>query len=349
LEKFVDTSFAENVFKDRQIERTPSADIEISKGVNRVLNVLPTGKIGAATLEQYQTNKNLMLNLSKVISNEVLPLSLNQCIPLVNDLVTLIDQHTKPITNNETPLPIQYIRPMIYAIYQILLAEGCKSEKGKLAIARTTSIASHSDFNLIDVRTHPAGYDILIANVKGQNFFSLYCCLLIKFLFQKNVRNRKPPESFFETLNNQLIKTKVPDNHVSANYLHLNFSKGTGNTIIAGHPPVILMKHSLPMVRAIMGEIFLLGEIENQQYGGQIFDFRPKDRLFLHTMSVVDAAPTGSKDPKKRLDFIGFDDILMSNRDKSLEEMLDTLLVDILSHCNNAPNDGMMILGVEAP
>jgi hypothetical protein len=55
---------------------------------------------------------------------------------------------------------------------------------------------------------------------------------------------------------------------VSANYLHLNFNKGSGNTIIAGHPPVILMKHSLPMVRAIMGESFLLGEIANQQFSG---------------------------------------------------------------------------------
>jgi ABC-type nitrate/sulfonate/bicarbonate transport system substrate-binding protein/ActR/RegA family two-component response regulator len=349
LEKFVDTSFAESVFKDRQTERTPSADIEITKGVNRVLTELPTGKIGAATQEQFQTNKNLMLNLSKVIVNEVLPLSLNQCIPLVNELVQLIDNHTKPIKNNDSPLPEQYIRPMIYAIYQILLAEGCKAETGKLAITRTTSIASHADFHLVDVRTHPAGYDILMANVKGQNFFSLYCCLLIKFLFQKNVRNRKSPETFFESLNKQLISSNVPANHVSANYLHLNFNKGSGNTIIAGHPPVILMKHSLPMVRAIMGESFLLGEIANQQFSGQIFDFRPKDRLFLHSMSVVNAAPAGSKNKKNKLDFIGLDDILMSNRDKSLEKMLEALLIDILSHCKNAPADGMMILGVEVP
>ena len=349
LEKFVDTSFAEAVFKDRKAERTPSKDIEINQSINRVLKDLPTGKSGAATQEYFQANKHLFLNLSQVIAKEGLPLSLHQCMPLINELLKVIDQNTKMQKNDASPIPESFIMPIIYAIYQILQAEGCKTETGKMAIASTSSIASHADFNLIDIRTHPAGYDILMANVKGQDFFSLYCCLLTKFLFQKNVRNRKPPESFFETLNKQLIKSNIQENQVSASYLHLNFNKGTGNSIIAGHPPVILMKRSLPMVRAIMGETFLLGEIENQKYAGQIFDFRPKDRLFLHTMSVVNAAPADSPNKKNRLDFIGFDDILMSHRDKSLEDMLNALLFDILAHCKNAPADGMIMLGIEAP
>jgi ABC-type nitrate/sulfonate/bicarbonate transport system substrate-binding protein/CheY-like chemotaxis protein len=349
LEKFVDTSFAEAVFKDRQAERTPSAEIQISEGIKQVLGDLPTGKTGASTQEQFQTNKNLFLNLVQVLEKEVLPLSLHQCMPMINELTMVIDKKTQPIKNDESPVPEDFISPIIYAMYQILLSEGCKTEEGKLAISRTSTIASHADFNLIDVRKHPAGFDILMANVKGQNFFSLYCCLLTKFLFQKNVRNRTSPEKFFETLNTQLIKSNVSENHVSVTYLHLNFNKGTGNIITAGHPPVIFMKSNLPMVRAIMGESFLLGENESQQYVGHIFDFRAKDRLFLHTMSVVNAAPSGSTKKKDRLDFVGFDDILMSHRMKTLEHMLDLLMIDILSHCNHAPNDGMMILGVEVP
>jgi ABC-type nitrate/sulfonate/bicarbonate transport system substrate-binding protein/CheY-like chemotaxis protein len=349
LEKFVDTSFAEAVFKDRQSERTPSAEIQISKGIKQVLGDLPTGKIGASTRENFQANKNLFLNMAQVIGNEVLPLSLHQCMPLINELTKVIDQKTQPQKNDESPVSEDFIYPIIYAMYQMLLSEGCKTEKGKLAITRTSTIASHADFNLIDVRAQPAGYDILMANVKGQDFFSLYCCLLTKFLFQKNVRNRKSPESFFETLNTQLIKSKVSENQVSVTYLHLNFKKFTGNIITAGHPPVILMKNNLPMVRAIMGESFLLGEIASQEFVGQIFDFRAKDRLFLHTMSVVNAAPAGSSSKNDKLDFIGFDDILMSHRTKSLEHMVDSLIIDILSHCNHAPNDGMIILGIEVP
>jgi len=348
LEKFVDTSFAEAVFKDRQTERTPSSEIEISKGLARVLDELPTGKYGAATQEQFQANKQLFLNLTQVIAKEILPLSLHQCMPLINELKNVIEKNTKMIKNNDSPIKEEYIKPIIYAMYRILLEEGCKTEAGKMAIAQTNVIASHADFNFIDVRTHPAGYDILMAHVKGQNFFSLYCCLLTKFLFQKNVRNRRPPESFFEELNKQLYKNNAPENQAAASYLHLNLKKGSGKTIIAGHPPVILMKHSLPMVRAIMGESFLLGEIEKQKFVGEEFDFRPKDRMILHSMSIVNAAPR-SKDKKAILDFIGLDDILMAHKNKPLEEMLDLLLTDILSHCKNAPTDGMMILGIEAP
>jgi len=355
LEKFVDTSFAEAVFKDREKQRTPSSEIEIRNGVKRVFDILPTGKHGAANQEQFQNNKQLFNKLIQLISIESLPLSLHQCMPLIKDLANVIDQKTQIIKDDHKPLPETFIHPIIYSMYQILLAEGCKTDTGKLAISRTDTIASHADFNLIDVRTHPAGYDILIANLKGQDFLSLYNCLLVKYLFQKNVRNRKPPEIFFETLNKQLLlnkkvlNNKIPENFVSAGYLHLNFNKGIGNTIIAGHPPIIFMKNSLPMVRAIMGESFLLGEIPEQKFSGHTFDFRPKDRMFLHSMSIVDAAPAGTTNKKDRLDFIGLDDILMSQRDKSLEDMLDSILIDILSHCKNAPADGMMILGVEVP
>jgi ABC-type nitrate/sulfonate/bicarbonate transport system substrate-binding protein len=349
LEKFVDTCFAEAVFKDRRSESTPSSSIEISESVKRVLDELPTGKPGAATHEQFQASKQTFMNLSQMISKEALPLSLHQCMPLINELTKVIDKNTQSQINNESPLPEQFIQPIIYAMYQILLEEGCKTESGKLGIVRTHAIASHADFNIIDVRPHPAGYDILMANVKGQSFFSLYCCLLVKFLFQQNVRNRKPPEMFFEQLNKQLFKSKASENQVSASCLHLNFRKGTGNIVIAGHPPVILMKHNLPMVRAIMGESYLLGDIETQKFTGHIFDFRPKDRLFIHTMSIVHAVPPDANNKKNRLDFIGFDDILMSRKDHSLEDMLDAILTDILSHCKNAPADGMMILGVEVP
>jgi ABC-type nitrate/sulfonate/bicarbonate transport system substrate-binding protein/CheY-like chemotaxis protein len=349
LEKFVDTSFAEAVFKDRQAKRTPSAEIQVNEGIKKVLKELPTGKTGASTQEKFQTSKNIFLNLIQVIGNEVLPLSLNQCMPMINELTKVIDQKTQALKIDHSPVPEEFIRPIIFAMYEILLSEGCKTEAGKLAISRTRTIASHADFNLIDIRTQPSGYDILMANIKGQDFFSLYCCLMTKFLFQKNVRNRKPPEKFFESLNTQLIKSKISENQVSATYLHLNFNKGKGNIITAGHPPVILMKNKLPMVRAIMGESFLLGEIASQKYAGQLFDFRTKDRLFLHTMSVVNAAPAGAENKKDRLDFIGFDDILMSNRDKSLEHMVDSVIIDILSHCNHAPADGMMLLGIEVP
>jgi len=348
IDKFVDTQFAEAVFKDRHTKSTPASNIEVNNSIKRVINDLPTGKAGAATHEKFQNNKRLFSNLLKVIGNEGLPLSLHQCMPLINELSQVIDKNTQPHKNNDSPVPETFIQPMIYAMYQILLEEGCKTASGKLGIARTHTIASHADFNLIDVRTHPSGYDILMVNIKGQDFFSLYCCLMCKFLFQKNVRNREPPKTFFEKLNTQLIKNNAPENQVSASYLHLNFKKCTGNILIAGHPPVILMKHNLPMVRAIMGSSFLLGEIENQQYSDQIFDFRPKDRLFIHTMSIVNAAPPDAK-KKGRLDFIGLDDILMSHRDLSLEDMLNVILTDILSHCKNAPADGMMILGIEVP
>jgi len=350
LEKFVDTSFAEAAIKDRSAKQ-PASDIDVNKGISKVLNSLPTGRAGAATQDKFQRNKQLFLNLTKSISQEALPLSLHQCMPLIDDLSKVIEQHTQSVNISNAPMPESYIQPIIYAMYQILLDEGLKTETGKLAFARTTICAKNADFDIIDVRTHPAGYDILMAHILGQNFFSLYNCLLIKYLFQKNVRNRQPPEAFFDTLNSHLLNSELSENQVSASYLHLNFKKGTGNTITAAHPPVILMKHSLPMIRAIMGESFLLGEIESQQYSGQIFDFRPKDRLFLHSMSVVNAAPPDTKKTAKKgiLDFIGLDDFLMKNRSKPLEEMLDALLIDILSHCQNAPDDGMMLLGVQVP
>jgi len=351
LEKFIDPQFADAVFKDRKSERTPAAEIDIKKGVSIVLHHVPTGKAGAATQEEFQINKQLFLHLTQMIAKESLPLSLHHCMPLITDLAKCIDQRTQSVKVSNAPMPEAYIKPIIYAMYKILFAEGLKTETGKLGFQRTNIIANHADFNIVDVRTHPAGYDILMANIKNQTFFSLYHCLLIKYLFQKNVRNRTPPEAFFEALNTHLLKSKSPDNLVSAIYLHLNFNKRSGQTITASHPPVILMKHSLPMIRAIMGESFLLGEVEGQKFSSQVFDFRPKDRLFLHSMSIVNAAPPliEKSNKKEILDFIGLDDMMMKHRDESLDNMLESLLISILSHCKNMPDDGMMILGVEVP
>ncbi|KPA13945.1 Response regulator receiver modulated CheW protein [Candidatus Magnetomorum sp. HK-1] len=349
LEKFVDTSFAEAVFKDRQSKRTPSADINITSGVSKVLRKLPIGKAGAATDSDFQLNKKRFLELAEEIKKEVLPLSLHQCMPLIYDLVKVVDNHTQSTRISKTPTPESYIQPIIYAIFQILFEEGYKAETGKLALCRANSFVENADFDFVDVRTLPSGYDILMTHVKGQDFLSLYLCFLIKFLFQKNVRNRQPPESFFEVLNTHLLKHKLLENHVSASYINLNFKQGKGKTITAAHPPVVLLKHSIPMVRAIMGEMFLLGEIDDQKYLAQDFEFSTKDRLFLHSMSIVNAAPKGMLNKKDSLDFIGLDDIFMNQRDKNIEEMLDGVLTDILSHCKNSPSDGMMILGIEVP
>jgi CheY-like chemotaxis protein/ABC-type nitrate/sulfonate/bicarbonate transport system substrate-binding protein len=351
MEKFVDTRFADAVFKERKTERTPSAAISVGSGVSNVIRQLCIGKKGAATNEQFQTHKKVFIDLTEKILKETLPLSIHQCMPLIKDLADLIEQHTQHQQISNKPTPESYIRPIIYAMFQILFDEGTKTEKGKLAIQRTNSFAAFADFDIVDIRSVPTGYDILMAHVKGQNFYSLYTCLLTKFLFQKNVRNRQSPESFFETLNTELIHTKAPENHICASYIHLNFNKGTGKTITAAHPPAILMKHSIPMVRAIMGEMFLLGEIEGQQYASLNFDFLPKDRILLHSMSIVNAASHNqSKQNKKNmLDFIGLDDILMKHRKEPLEKMLENTFTDVLSHCDNAPSDGMMVVGIEIP
>jgi len=349
LEKFVDTSFADEIFKDRQAKRTPSTEINVTSGVSNILRKLPVGKAGAATDNEFQKNKKLFLDLIEEIKKEPLPLSLNQCMPLISDLVKVVDDHTQTTRVSKNPTPKSYIRPLIYSMFQILFEEGIKIEKGRLAISRTSSFAENADFDFVDVRTLPSGYDILITHVKGQDFLSLYLCFLTKFLFQKNVRNRQSPESFFETLNSNLLKHKLLNNHVSATYINLNFKQGKGRTITAAHPPAVLMKNSIPMVRAIMGEMFLLGEIEGQNYTTQTFDFNTKDRLFLHSMSIINAAPKGKDGKKHTLDFIGLDDIFMKHRDKHLEAMMDLTLTDILSHCKNAPSDGMMILGIEVP
>ncbi|MBF0450388.1 MAG: response regulator [Candidatus Magnetomorum sp.] len=350
VEKFVDTQFADAIYKDRQSKRTPSAALKVSAAVSTVLRKLPVGKAGAATNENFQVSKKMFIDLIEDILGESLPLSLHLCMPLITDLTKLIEQHTQYKQISKNPTPESFIKSIIYAMFQILFEEGFKKESGKLTVKRISSFATCADFDIVDIRSIPTGYDILMTHVKGQDFFSLYTCLLIKYLFQKNARNRQSPEMFFEILNTRLIKNKVPENHVSATYVHLNFKQQKGKTITAAHPPLVLMKNSIPMVRAIMGEMFLLGEIDGQKYIAQDFDFRPKDRLFLHSMSITNATPHQSNtDDKDVLDFIGLDDILMKHRRQTLEKMLDHVLGDILSHCKNAPGDGMMILGVEVP
>ena len=351
IDKFVDTRFADDVFKDRKSERTPSEAVRVSSGVSDVLKKLPVGEAGAATNEKFQKSKKAFIDLTETILKETLPLSIHQCMPLLTDLANLVEQHTQFKKISKKPTPENYIRPIIYAMFQILFEEGIKTKNGLLAFQRTSSFAASADFDFVDIRKLPSGYDILMAHVKGQDFFSLYACLLIKFLFQKNVRNRQNPESFFEALNTALVNNKTPENTVSASYIHLDFKKGKGKTIIAAHPPVVYMKHSIPMVRALMGEMFLLGEIDGQQFSTLDFDFNPKDRFFLHSISLVNAAPIDENNSGKKniLDFIGMDDILMKYRTQHLEKMLNSTLNDVLSHCNNAPSDSMMIVGIEIP
>jgi phosphoserine phosphatase RsbU/P len=166
---------------------------------------------------------------------------------------------------------------------------------------------------------------VLVADVMGHGVPAALVASMVKVAVSSQHEHSGEPASVIAELNTILCR-EVRDQYVTAVYLFLDASNGTGRYSAAAHPPPLLWRRSRQALEKLEETGLLLGVRPNEPYAETEFSFEAGDRLLLYTDGLLEAenATGQSFGDTVLLAFI------QEKKDLGTEQFADLLLNEVL-------------------
>lgn len=204
--------------------------------------------------------------------------------------------------------------------------------------------------DFIDAKNTADGCDFIIADVAGHDLGASFHTVLLKAFFEENCKQGKSGETLFNILNRQLITHREYERMVTAQFFSINLSRMTAEMVVAGHPPLILLRENMPFPLALSLDSNVLGVLEDVSLGHETFELSPGDRFFFFTDGILDASVFNRETRKKeKLGIKGLNEFIQTHRHLSIQEQVHKVWDNIWTFCRHKPKDDMLLVGIEIP
>ena len=199
---------------------------------------------------------------------------------------------------------------------------------------------------------HPTqnGCDLLIADVAGHDMSASFHTLIVKTLFEINVRLGNKGFRFFNHLNQHLIQNGKSPRMITAQMFQFNFNTHQVQITTAGHPYAILIKpgSKMPEFVELVGSV--LGIFDDVSFDSDSLIIQPGYRFIFYSDGIIEMS---RQDPDSSASIkLGPEGLISILKDKihlPLEEMIDQLWVDLYQFSNGHYEDDCLLVGVEVP
>ena len=225
-----------------------------------------------------------------------------------------------------------------------------KIEKQNLKVKLNYKIQPLADLggDFFSIKNTETGCDILLADVAGHDMGSSFHTILIKNIFEENVKSGKNGKDFFHDLNKRLINDSENNRLVTALFIRINLEDMKAEITSAGHPHTIFLENQsqLPKQIEVSGDI--LGILEDVSFETKSVDILSKNRMIFYTDGIEDNGYINSKTGKKiKLNDSGIMELASAYRDLGLELFVNTIWEDILTFGKNNAKDDMTFVAIE--
>ncbi|MCF6268247.1 MAG: SpoIIE family protein phosphatase [Melioribacteraceae bacterium] len=225
-----------------------------------------------------------------------------------------------------------------------------KIEKKNLNVNLSYKIEPLADLggDFFSIKNTETGCDILLADVAGHDMGSSFHTILIKSVFEDNVKLMRNGNDFFTKLNRRLIDESENNRLVTAVFIRVNLEEMKAEITSAGHPyTVFLGKDSdKPNQIAVLGDI--LGILDEVSFETSTIKIKSKDRILLYTDGIEDHGYINSETGKKiKLKDSGLIKLACENRELELEPFVDKTWNSILEFGKYNAKDDMTFATIE--
>ena len=202
--------------------------------------------------------------------------------------------------------------------------------------------------DFFSIKETSTGYDILLADVAGHDIGSSYHTILIKNVFEENLRLKNNGSEFFRELNSRLIKESKKERLVTAVFIRIDLEMMRADITSAGHPlPIYIGANSYESKQVVVfGDI--LGILEEVFFETNFIDLSSKDRLLFFTDGVEDSEYI-DKETNEKIKITSKGLLELSNNNKGLElnKFVENIWLSVQDFGKNNAKDDMTLVGIE--
>lgn len=233
-------------------------------------------------------------------------------------------------------------------VYQKLI--DLKTDHQKVNIVFKNESLADLGGDFIDAHNTDIGTDFIIADVAGHDLGASFHTVLLKAFFEENCKQGSQGEDFFHKLNHLLIAHGKYERMVTAQFFRIDLEKMKAEMVVAGHPPLILLRKNMPFPLALNLDSSVLGIFEEISLGHESFDLSSGDRFFFFTDGILDASAFSRKLKRsEKLGVEGLTAFIQFHRHHPLDQQVEKVWEDIWSFCRQKPKDDMLLVGIEIP
>ncbi len=200
-------------------------------------------------------------------------------------------------------------------------------------------------FSIKDTET---GCDILLADVAGHDMGSSFHTILIKSVFEENLKLKKNGADFFTELNNRIFDEGENDRMVTAIFIRIDIKKMTAEITSAGHPYALFNGNNSqnPKPIHVLGDI--LGILNDVSFETSTIDVCSGDRILFYSDGIEDSGYIDNKTGKKiKLNNLGIMELASKHQKLSLDKYVNNIWNDVLKFGKNNPKDDMSLVAIE--
>jgi DNA-binding response OmpR family regulator len=202
--------------------------------------------------------------------------------------------------------------------------------------------------DLLSIKNTEKGCDILLADVAGHDIGSSFHTILIKNIFEDNVKNKKSGSEFFAELNKRLISDSKDNRLVTAIFIQIDLTLMKAEITSAAHPLPIFIKNGSNMPKQINACGDVLGIFEEVYFEPTLLDIQNKDRILFYTDGIEDSGhfelETGNK---VKLKDVGILKLVAESNDFELNQFVENIWEKVKVFGQNNAKDDMSLVAIE--
>ena len=202
--------------------------------------------------------------------------------------------------------------------------------------------------DFFSIKNTETGCDILLADVAGHDMGSSFHTILIKSVFEENLKLKKNGIEFFNELNSRLFDEGENDRMVTAIFIRIDINKMKAEITSAGHPYAFFLKNNSLGTTQIQALGDILGILNNVSFETNIIDISSKDRILFYSDGIEDSGYIDTKTGKKiKLKDSGLMKIADKHQKLDLDKYINNIWNDVLKFGKNNPKDDMTLVAIE--
>lgn len=190
---------------------------------------------------------------------------------------------------------------------------------------------------------HENGCDILAAEVENETAEAFYQSILIKSCFDHHREAGYDGQSFMRFLNKSLLEGSLGRNPVHALFVRFFLGEKRMEAIAAGKPSLTLFPSARSQPLPVMATGEPLGVHPEARSEARVLPIDSGDRILICTRGFS-AAARGAIAARG-----GFEDLVASLRDSSLDAMVEKIWNDVLAYGRARSNHAMFFWGLQVP
>ncbi len=202
--------------------------------------------------------------------------------------------------------------------------------------------------DFFSIKNTETGCDILLADVAGHDMGSSFHTILIKSVFEENLKLKKNGADFFTELNNRIFDEGENDRMVTAIFIRIDIKKMTAEITSAGHPYALFNGNNSQNLKPIhvLGDI--LGILNDVSFETSTIDVCSGDRILFYSDGIEDSGYIDNKTGKKiKLKNLGIMKLASKHQKLNLNKYVNNIWNDVLEFGKNNPKDDMSLVAIE--